>query len=263
MFSLYGNFLHPTFTGVARLRFLWYYPYAMVTFLTFGNSIWSCDASLARRVVVRFYPARPGSLSASFDIISVLCSDPLLRHHTHQYAHRPLDAHYFWPCLAGIVTDAVSFADASFHGSFMSEPYFPAASIHLHRQYDLRMVIREDSFLKGAVPYFSHKPIALFRRFVILFWNSLFFIAITLIVSVTAPRRVPRTSRMLLLLPLDSPLSTVWFGLTPIPDRSEWVFAVLQGPCLTFFGVCPYLFCEPIISSILHKVKCYFAIFDG
>ena len=44
----------------------------------------------------RFCPASPGPLSASFDIISSLCSDPLLRHHTHQYAHRPLGAYYFW-----------------------------------------------------------------------------------------------------------------------------------------------------------------------
>lgn len=96
-----------------------------------------------------------------------------------------------------------------YQGSVMYEPYFPAASIRLHRQYVLRMDIHEDSFLKGAVPYFAQKPIALFRRFACLIWNSLILIAITLIVSVTAPRRVPRTGKMPLLIPLDSPLSWV------------------------------------------------------
>ncbi len=38
-----------------------------------------------------------------------------------------------------------------------------------------RIYFHEDSFLTGAVPYYQ-KPIALFRRFVFLIWNSLFFI---------------------------------------------------------------------------------------
>lgn len=36
-----------------------------------------------------------------------------------------------------------------------------------------RIYFHEDSFLTGAVPYYQ-KPIALFRRFVFLIWNSLF-----------------------------------------------------------------------------------------
>ena len=71
-----------------------------------------------------------------------------------------------------------------------------------------RIYFHEDSFLTGAVPYYQ-KPIALFRRFKLWNWNSLIFSAITLIVSVTAPRRVPRTGKMPLLIPLDSPLSWV------------------------------------------------------
>ena len=59
-------------------------------FTTFGNSISILNASLLGGYVFRICPASPGPLSASFDIISSLCSDPLLRHHTHQYAHRPI-----------------------------------------------------------------------------------------------------------------------------------------------------------------------------
>ena len=75
-------FLHPTFTEPARLR--------SVTL----HYIWelyikgSCVTS--RRLIIRYCPASPGSLSASFDMISSLCSDPHMLHHTHQYAHRPI-----------------------------------------------------------------------------------------------------------------------------------------------------------------------------
>ena len=65
-------------------------------FLHSGTLYQFVDASLTRRVIVRFCSCLPEPLSASFDIISILCSGSLLRHHTHQYAHRPLDAHYFW-----------------------------------------------------------------------------------------------------------------------------------------------------------------------
>lgn len=65
-------------------------------FLHSGTLYQFVDASLSRRVIVRFCSCLPEPLSASFDIISILCSGSLLRHHTHQYAHRPLDAHYFW-----------------------------------------------------------------------------------------------------------------------------------------------------------------------
>ena len=77
-----GFFLHPTFTEPARLR--------SVTL----HYIWelyikgSCVTS--RRLIIRYCPASPGSLSASFDMISSLCSDPRMLHHTHQYAHRPI-----------------------------------------------------------------------------------------------------------------------------------------------------------------------------
>ena len=43
------------------------------------------------------------------------------------------------------------FANAYIRGSFLfAEPYFPAASIRLHRQYALTDMIHEDSFLKGS-----------------------------------------------------------------------------------------------------------------
>ena len=191
----------------------------------------------------RFCPASPGPLSASFDIISSLCSDPLLRHHTHQYAHRPLGAYDFWR-YAGIVRILFSFANALFRVLSCLEPYFPAASIRLHRQYVLRMDIHEDSFLKGAVPYFAQKPIALFRRFACLIWNSLILIAITLIVSVTAPRRVPRTGRMSLLIPLDSPLSSVSFGDAPSLFRIGKGFAFPVRPL-------PYV---PLVFALFFSV---------
>lgn len=67
-----------------------------IPFLHSGTLYPFVDASLTRRVIVRFCSCLPEPLSASFDIISILCSGSLLRHHTHQYAHRPSDAHYFW-----------------------------------------------------------------------------------------------------------------------------------------------------------------------
>ena len=73
--------------------------FRFVTLTTFRNSISSqilkCVSSW--RAIVRFYSCMPEPFSAGFDMISVLCSGPLLPHHTHQYAHRPffLDAHYF------------------------------------------------------------------------------------------------------------------------------------------------------------------------
>lgn len=143
----------------------------------------------------------------------------------------------------------------------MREPYFPAASIHLTQSVCFTDGYHEDSFLKGAVPYFIQKSIALFRRFVLIFWNSLISIAITLIVSVTASRRVPRTNRMSLLLPLDSPLSRSYLALRQSFQKKNG-FRLFVKPLLYFpSGVCPYLFCDIIISSILHNVKCYFTFF--
>lgn len=122
---------------------------------------------------------------------------------THQYAHRRMQH------PAGIIRYFVLFAGASNIRvlSCMNLTFLLPRSAYIVSMLS-RIYFHEDSFLTGAVPYYQ-KPIALFRRFVCLIWNSLFFIAITLIVSVTAPRRVPRTGRMSLLIPLDSPLSWV------------------------------------------------------
>ena len=91
-------------------------------------------------------------------------------------------------------------------------------------------------------------------------WNSLIFSAITLIVSVTAPRRVPRTGKMPLLIPLDSPLSKdLAFAIC-----SEKFLAGVARACeigLSALGVCPFLFCDLIISSILHNVKRFLRLF--
>jgi len=118
--------------------------------------------------------------------------------------------------LAGIVTDSFSFANASISGFFHARTLLSCCLDPLASSVRFTDGYHEDSFLKGAVPYFIQKSIALFRRFVLFFWNSLILIAITLIISVTASRRVPRTDRMSLLLPLDSPLSLVVFGCTPV-----------------------------------------------
>ena len=88
------SYVHGSHPAAVRLVMnLWF-----VTCLpTFGNSISiSAMRHFSAGGSFRFCPASPGPLSASFDIISSLCSDPLLRHHTHQYAHRPLGAYYFW-----------------------------------------------------------------------------------------------------------------------------------------------------------------------
>lgn len=184
-------------------------------FLHSGTLYPFVDASLTRRVIVRFCPCLPEPLSASFDIISILCSGSLLRHHTHQYAHRPFGCALFlvWQVSSRIL---FSFANASISGFFHARTLLSCCLDPLASSVRFTDGYHEDSFLKGAVPYFIQKSIALFRRFVLIFWNSLILIAITLIVSVTASRRVPRTDRMSLLLPLDSPLSPVVFGCTPV-----------------------------------------------
>ena len=105
-----------------------------------------------------------------------------------------------------------------------------------------RMVVNT-RIASSKVPFLTYqKPIALFRRFVFSMWNSLIFTAITLIVSVTAPRRVPRTNRMSLLLPLDSPLSAESFGFRQ--PFSEWkkVAPSLQDPCPAFLWCLPFSF---------------------
>ena len=156
-----------------------------------------------------------------------------------------------------------SFANASISGFFHARTLLSCCLDPLASSVCFTDGYYEDSFLKGAVPYFIQKLIALFRRFVLTFWNSLIFIAITLIVSVTASRRVPRTGRMSLLLPLDSPLSPVIFGYTPVLSEEEWVSPFCKALLYFPSGVCPYLFCDIIISSTLHNVKCYFMFFHG
>lgn len=121
-------------------------------FLHSGTLYPFVDASLARRVIVRFCSCLPEPLSASFDIISILCSGSLLRHHTHQYAHRPFGCALF---LVWQVSSRILFHSPThqFQGSFMREPYFPAASIHLHRQYVSRMDITR--IASSKVPFLT------------------------------------------------------------------------------------------------------------
>ena len=95
-----------------------------------------------------------------------------------------------------------------YQGSVMYEPYFPAASTRIHPQSSYRIISEGDRFPVSFRANSGQKPVALFRRFVCVGWNPRsFFIAITLIVSVTASRRAPQLGRIFLLLPLDSPLS--------------------------------------------------------
>ena len=165
--------------------------------------------------------------------------------------------------FAGIVTDSFSFANASNSGFFHARTLLSCCLDPLTQSVCFTDGYHEDSFLKGAVPYFIQKSIALFRRFVLIFWNSLISIAITLIVSVTASRRVPRTNRMSLLLPLDSPLSRSYLALRQSFQKKNG-FRLFVKPLLYFpSGVCPYLFCDIIISSTLHNVKCYLTFFHG
>lgn len=92
-------------------------------------------------------------------------------------------------------------------------------------------------------------------------WNSLIFSAITLIVSVTAPRRVPRTGKMPLLIPLDSPLSWVSNRIDILQIRRRFAPFGVKPLFYFAFGVCLYLFCVIIISSILHNVKRFLRLF--
>ena len=124
----------------------------VLPFLHSGTLYQFVDASLSRRVIVRFCSCLPEPLSASFDIISILCSGSLLRHHTHQYAHRPFGCALF---LVLQVSSRILFHSPThqFQGSFMREPYFPAASIHLHRQYVSRMNITR--IASSKVPFLT------------------------------------------------------------------------------------------------------------
>ena len=161
----------------------------------------------------------------------------------------------------------ICFADTSYGLEFCHaiEPCFPAASIRLHRSVCITDNVQCTRIASSKVPFLlCQKPIALFRRFVVAIGNSLIFIAITLIVSVTAPRRAPRTNRTFLLLPLDSPLSVKLqpFGSACVAEKNLG-FAICKAPALLPFGVCPYLFCNIIISSTLHNVKGKIAFFHG
>ena len=142
------------------------------------------------------------------------------------------------------------------------EPYFPAASTRIHPQSSYRIISEGDRFPVSFRANSGQKPVALFRRFVCVGWNPRsFFIAITLIVSVTASRRAPQLGRIFLLLPLDSPLSKdLAFAIC-----SEKFLAGVAHACeigLSALGVCPFLFCDLIISSILHNVKRFLYTFS-
>ena len=139
------------------------------------------------------------------------------------------------------------------------EPYFPAASTRIHPQSSYRIISEGDRFPVSFRANSGQKPVALFRRFVCVGWNPRsFFIAITLIVSVTASRRAPQLGRIFLLLPLDSPLSEK----SDVADKEFSVGFALAGEIrLSVSGVCPFLFCALIISSILHNVKRFLRLF--
>lgn len=127
-------------------------------------------------------------------------------------------------------------------------------ALHCSRLYDDGHFFMRTNFLKAAVVEES-----LESRHVRFFWNSLQCSVITFIVSVfTAPRRAPRTGRMLLQIPLDPPLSV----LVPVcfPENKRRVFAFPKAPALVWVFAL-LLFCDIIISSIVHKVKRSFAFF--
>ena len=180
-----------------------------------------------------------------------------LLHHAHQHAHRPLGAQLF-----GILQVSIGYCFLPFGASF--EVYglcFLFTNLTFPLPRSVFIVSRHSGyFIKGIASQscranFGQKPIALCRRFVRVVWNPRsFLIAITLIVSVTAPRRVPRTGKMPLLIPLDSPLSKdLAFAIC-----SEKFLSGVARACeigLSALGVCPFLFCDLIISSILHNVK--------
>ena len=140
------------------------------------------------------------------------------------------------------------------------EPYFPAASTRIHPQSSYRIISEGERFPVSFRANSGQKPVALFRRFVCIGWNPRsFFIAITLIVSVTASRRAPQLGRIFLLLPLDSPLSEK----SDVADKEFSVGFALAGEIrLSVSGVCPFLFCALIISSILHNVKRFLRTFS-
>lgn len=140
------------------------------------------------------------------------------------------------------------------------EPYFPAASTRIHPQSSYRIISEGDRFPVSFRANSGQKPVALFRRFVCVGWNPRsFFIAITLIVSVTASRRAPQLGRIFLLLPLDSPLSEK----SDVADKEFSVGFALAGEIrLSVSGVCPFLFCALIISSFLHNVKRFLHTFS-
>ena len=156
----------------------------------------------------------------------------------------------------------ICFADTSYGLEFCHaiEPCFPAASIRLHRSVCITDNVQCTRIASSKVPFLlCQKPIALFRRFVVAIGNSLIFIAITLIVSVTASRRAPQLGRIFLLLPLDSPLSEK----SDVADKEFSVGFALAGEIrLSVSGVCPFLFCALIISSILHNVKRFLHTFS-
>ena len=151
------------------------------------------------------------------------------------------------------------FYHSAHHLRFMAfvlvyEPYFPAASIRVHRQSSFRIFIKGIASPKLPCELWSEtdrafqavRPCSLEPVF---FFNSYHLDRFGH--SVLAS---PRTGKMPLLIPLDSPLSKdLAFAIC-----SEKFLAGVARACeigLSALGVCPFLFCDLIISSILHNVK--------
>ena len=151
------------------------------------------------------------------------------------------------------------FYHSAHHLRFMAfvlvyEPYFPAASIRVHRQSSFRIFIKGIASPKLPCELWSEtdrafqavRPCGLEPAF---FFNSYHLdrFGHSVLASLVA-------CRIFLLLPLDSPLSEdLAFAIC-----SEKFLTGVARACeigLSALGVCPFLFCDLIISSILHNVK--------
>ena len=145
------------------------------------------------------------------------------------------------------------FYHSAHHLRFMAfvlvyEPYFPAASIRVHRQSSFRIFIKGIASPKLPCELWSEtdrafqavRPCSLEPAF---FFNSY---------------HLDRFGHSVLasLVSLQD-ISSVTIGLTSF-KRFEKFLAGVARACeigLSALGVCPFLFCDLIISSILHNVK--------
>ena len=161
------------------------------------------------------------------------------------------------------------FYHSAHHLRFMAfvlvyEPYFPAASIRVHRQSSFRIFIKGIASPKLPYELWSEtdrafqavRPCSLEPAF---FFNSYHLdrFGHSVLASLVSLQDISSVT-----IGLTSFSGIIWRFAIPFQNRKGLRLSC-KAPALLPSGVCPFLFCDIIISSTLHNVKCYFSFFHG